>query len=109
MLCAGLQTLAVLNQEMIDDALRKVNPDFKDWQMRDLRRTARTLMTRAGVSREIAERCLGHELPGIERTYNRYAYTNEQREAFDKLAKMVERIIHSPTGNVVDMPKRKRG
>jgi tellurite resistance protein len=41
----------------------------KPWQHRDLRRTARTIMGRAGVSREIAEHCLAHALPLIERTY----------------------------------------
>jgi integrase len=30
------------------------------WRLHDLRRTARSLMSRAGVDADIAERCLGH-------------------------------------------------
>ena len=33
---------------------------FSDWTQHDLRRTARTLLSRAGVDHDIAERCLGH-------------------------------------------------
>jgi hypothetical protein len=51
--------------------LRRGNPDaeLEPWQHRDLRRTARTLMTRAEISNEIAEHCLAHVPPRIQRTY----------------------------------------
>ena len=81
--------------------------ELKPWQHRDLRRTARTLMARIGVSREVAEHCLGHVLPRIERTYNRYRYLPEKRAAFEQLAAHVERIIHPSTDNVVAMPARR--
>jgi hypothetical protein len=45
--------------------------EFKPWQHRDLRRTARTLMVHIGVTREVAEHYLAHAMPIIERTYNR--------------------------------------
>jgi len=35
------------------------------WVLHDLRRTARTLMSRAGVNSEIAEPCLGHVTGGV--------------------------------------------
>src|SRR5262249_3913700 len=34
------------------------------WRIHDLRRTARTLLSRAGIPADIAERCLGHALTG---------------------------------------------
>jgi hypothetical protein len=34
--------------------------------LHDLRRTARSLMSRAGVRPDIAERALGHAIPGVE-------------------------------------------
>ena len=37
-----------------------------DWTLHDLRRTARTLMSRAGVPSDHAERCLGHVMAGVE-------------------------------------------
>jgi hypothetical protein len=77
---------------------------LKPWQQRDLRRTANTLIVRAGVSCEISEHCLGHVMPSIERTYNRYDYVNEKRDAFEKLATLVERIINPPEQtNVVSL------
>jgi hypothetical protein len=45
---------------------------------RDVRRTARTLMTRAGVPSEIAESCIAHEIVGGEGVYNRYEYVAEK-------------------------------
>ena len=64
-----------------------------NWRLHDLRRTARTLMTRAKVSREHAERCLGHVIGGVEGTYNRYEYLDEKRQAFEALAIEVARIL----------------
>jgi integrase len=64
-----------------------------DWRIHDLRRTARSLMSRAGVSSDIAELCLGHVLPGIRATYDRHSYIDEKREAFEKLAALVAQIV----------------
>ena len=50
----------------------------------------------------MAEHCLGHVLSRIERTYNRYRYLPEKREAFEKMAEHVQRIVNPPAGaNVV--------
>ena len=49
------------------------------WQLRDLRRTARTLMGRAGVASEIAERALGHVMTLVRGTYDKYDYLRESR------------------------------
>jgi hypothetical protein len=43
------------------------------WTLHDLRRTARLLMSRAGVPSDHAERCLGRVLPGVRGTYDRHA------------------------------------
>jgi hypothetical protein len=58
-------------------------------------------MSRAGVSRDIAEHCLGHVMGKIERTYNRHDFLREKREAFERLAAFVQRIVNPPAGNVV--------
>jgi integrase len=74
--------------------------DIPHWTFHDLRRTARSLMSRAGVDVDIAERCLGHTIAGIRGVYDRHQYLEEKREAFEKLAGMVEMIV-SPRDNVV--------
>jgi integrase len=63
------------------------------WTIHDLRRTARSLMSRAGVSADIAERAIGHVIGGVRGIYDRFAYEGEKRAAFEALAKEVERIV----------------
>ncbi len=95
--------LSALRQQALE---RGGNPDqieLRPWQHRDLRRTAKTLMMRAGVSRDISEHCLAHAIGGVEGVYDRYDYLAEKREAFTRLAALVERIVHAPEGNVVPM------
>jgi integrase len=71
-----------------------------NWRLHDLRRTARSLLSRAGINSDIAERCLGHALPGIRATYDRHRYIEEMSFAFEALAALIERIV-SPTDTVV--------
>lgn len=66
-----------------------------DWRLHDLRRTARSLMSRAGVSREVAERVLGHAVPGIVGVYDRHDYLAEKRAALLKLGSLVSEIGQS--------------
>jgi integrase len=64
----------------------------KDWRIHDLRRTARSLMSRAGIQSEVAERVLGHVIQGVEGIYNRHGYDTEKAEALSKLARLIEQI-----------------
>jgi integrase len=84
--------------------LRKDNPDAElpRWTLHDLRRTARSLMSRAGVPSDHAERCLGHVLPGIRGTYDRHEYLKEKRRAFEALATLIDRIVN-PAENIVGL------
>jgi integrase len=59
---------------------------IKGWTLHDLRRTARSLMSRAGISTDHAERALGHVISGIRGTYDKYEYRDEKRRAFEALA-----------------------
>ena len=107
----GNQPMHGLNRlkRRLDYAMRaklaKIGEELEPWQLRDLRRTARTLMSRAGVGRDISERCLGHVIAGVEGIDNRHDYLREKREAFANLAALVERIVNPPD-NVIEMPKR---
>ena len=47
----------------------KLPKETPQWQIHDLRRTARSLMSRAGVLSDIGERCLGHSVGGVEGIY----------------------------------------
>src|SRR5262249_18398635 len=76
------------------------------WVIHDLRRSARSLMTRAGVEPDHAERALGHIIPGVRGVYDRHHFRDEKRAAFEALATQVERIINPPAGNVVTLHSR---
>jgi integrase len=62
------------------------------WTLHDLRRTARSLMSRAGVNKDIGERCLAHAIGGVSGVYDRHAYLEEKKAAFEALAALIERI-----------------
>jgi integrase len=76
------------------------------YRLHDLRRTSRSLLSRAGVDADTAERCLGHSLPGIRATYDLHKYLDEMRHAFEALAAQIETIIHPPEGAVIPMRRR---
>jgi len=67
-----------------------------DWWIHDIRRTARSLLSKAGISADIAELALGHVLKGVRATYDRHDYSGERRQAFEALACEVERITTDP-------------
>jgi len=84
----------------------KVEP-LPNWTLHDLRRTAKTLMVRAGVRPDISERVLGHVIAGVEGTYDRHSYAEEKRDALEKLAAMIERILNPLPSNVETLGERR--
>ena len=84
----------------------KVEP-IPNWTLHDLRRTAKTLMARAGVRPDISERVLGHVIAGVEGTYDRHSYADEKRDALEKLAEMIERILSPLPSNVQSLSERR--
>ncbi len=77
----------------------KVDP-LPNWTLHDLRRTAKTLMVRSGVRPDISERVLGHVIAGVEGTYDRHSYADEKREALEKLAAIIDRVLNPLPSNV---------
>jgi integrase len=73
------------------------------WTLHDLRRTARSLMSRAGVPTDHAERALGHVINGVRGTYDRHEYLAEKKAAFEAVAEQIRRIISPPGDNVVEL------
>ena len=52
---------------------------------------------------DIAERVLGHAIPGVEGIYDRHSYAKEKADALVSLAKLVERILNPPGHNIVPL------
>ena len=74
-----------------------------NWTIHDLRRCARSLLSRAGVNSDVAEKCLGHSRGDIIERYDRHTFLPEMAHAFEALAAQVETIVNPPTGDVADM------
>jgi integrase len=85
-----------------------VRVPLPQWQLHDLRRTARSLMSRAGIRPDVAERVLGHTIEGVEGVYDRHSYREEKADALKRLAVLVRAIINPRPDNVVhiDEPRR---
>jgi integrase len=88
----------------------KATPFYKkwNWTLHDIRRTSRSLMSRAGVRPDLAERVLGHAIAGVEGVYDRHSYDAEREAAVLSLANLIGEILHPPTkgGNVVSIKRR---
>jgi integrase len=76
------------------------------WTIHDLRRTARSLMSRASVATDHAERSLGHVLGGIRGVYDVYEYEKEKASAYEALARLISCIVN-PADNVRAIDERR--
>jgi integrase len=86
----------------------KLPPNMPKWAVHDLRRSARSLMSRAGVPSEHAERTLGHAILGIRGVYDRYSFGREKADALRRLAALIDAIVHERTADVLPMAKRRK-
>ena len=89
---AVLDAMRKAAEDAGDDPTRVETP--RNWTLHDLRRTAKTLMQRAGVRPDISERVLGHVIGGVRGTYDRHDFRDEKRDALEKLARQFDWIIH---------------
>ena len=95
-------------KRQLDKAIVKVRlqrgceETMPNWRLHDLRRSARTLMSRAGVLPDHMERCLGHIIGGVRGVYDRHDYFDEKKKAFETLETLINRILKAST-NVVDL------
>lgn len=77
------------------------------WVLHDLRRTAKSLMARAGVRPDVSERVLGHAIVGVEGVYDRHSYAAEKADALARLAGLVGTILEPQDNKVVPLRRRK--
>jgi len=92
----------------LDGELKKLLPDVQPWTIHDLRRTARSLMSRACVRPDIAERVLGHAIVGVEGVYDRHDYLEEKANAVSRLSALIGSIIAPRQANVVVLTGRQK-
>ena len=98
---------AALDRKLAEIRKAAGRKPMQPWVLHDLRRSSRSLMARAGISSDVAERVLGHVIPGVRGTYDRHEYRDEKLDALVKLDLQIGRILR-PGEKVVGFPKRKR-
>jgi integrase len=81
--------------------------EWKGWTIHDLRRTARTLLSRAGVLTEVSERVLGHAQAVLVDTYDQHDFVPEKADALAKLAAKIESIVWPPPPNVTALDQHR--
>jgi integrase len=98
---------AALDAKLAEIRKRNGRKPMTPWVLHDLRRSARSLMSRCNVPSDTAERVLGHTLQGVRAVYDRYEYRDEKRDALEKLGALIERVLH-PDAKVVGFPRKGR-
>jgi integrase len=76
------------------------------WQLRDLRRTATTLMAELGIAHHVADKVLNHssgQISGVAAIYNRFQYLDERKAALNTLGRFIATLIGRDPGNVVTL------
>ena len=78
-----------------------------DFDLHDLRRTARTGMSALRIAPHVAEAVLGHVLTGVAKHYDRHTYLPEKIEALSAWGRKVESQIAPAPDNVVSLGPRR--
>ena len=78
---------------------RKPGPNFlghsgvEHFTIHDLRRTFRTLLSKLGTRKDVAEKCMNHSLKGVEKTYDCYGFYPERVKALNILAELIIPLV----------------
>jgi len=69
-----------------------------NFRLHDLRRTARTLMSKLGVAEDIAELAIGHVRADLVARYNKDEAWESRRDAFTRVSDHVASLIGARAG-----------
>jgi integrase len=86
-----------LDKKIAEIRKREGRPPMAPWQIRDLRRSCRTLMIGIGIPETHAKAVNGHKIPGVDGVYNVWSYLPEKAAAIDKFIAHIEGLLSSPT------------
>lgn len=104
------ETLSGVVRE-ISAAMLKAGEARASFQMRDLRRTAETLLASVGISRDLRGQIQSHGLGGVQsRHYDRHNYALEKRAALEKWHRYLESLRRGDAAKIVkpEFKERKR-
>jgi integrase len=100
--------LPYICESTIGVAMGKVKHGLPHFTTHDFRRTARTHLAALGVDPHVAERCLNHQLKGVEGVYNRHDYFPERKLALEAWGQLLLRLERGEGGTVVAIASARR-
>lgn len=77
----------------LNQAVRSLEIEVRDFVIHDFRRTASTHLHEAGFNSDWIEKCLAHETKGIRGVYNRAQYADQRRDMLQWWADFVDSQI----------------
>lgn len=89
-------------------ALQALDHGLVQFTVHDLRRSSRSLMSELGVPFDVAEKILGHKLPGVAAIYDRGNSFQQQKIALERLADVIKGLTDgSPDENILSFARRR--
>lgn len=88
----------------LNQAVRSLEIDVRDFVLHDFRRTASTHLHETGFNSDWIEKALAHETKGIRGVYNRAQYLEQRREMLQWWADFVDSQIQDGRGKVIIGP-----
>ena len=85
--------VAINSCDQIKKRIDKLTGPLADWTWHDFRRTVETRMASLGIVREHRDAVLGHAKPGLQKTYNKFTYDLEKREALEAYGALLMEVV----------------
>lgn len=78
---------------MRDSMNKQAECELPHWTFHTTRRTVKTGLSRLKVEKDIRDRVLNHAKGGMDEIYDQYDYEDEKREAWQRWADRVEKLV----------------
>ncbi|MEI7444439.1 MAG: tyrosine-type recombinase/integrase [Burkholderiales bacterium] len=103
------ETLSVYVSEIASEMI-KAKEAAEDFDLRDIRRTAETMLARIGVSKDDRAQLLSHGLGGVQdRHYDKHDYDQQKRAALTRWEAHLDRIRDGRQDEKVVPMRRRKG
>ena len=104
-----IETVSVLDAHTAEKMLAGKEKEAREpFQLRDIRRTAETMLASLGVSSDVRAQLQSHGLGGVQqRHYDRHDYMLEKRQALETWRRHLERLKTGKPANVIPLTRRK--
>jgi len=97
----------IANFSGIKEKFDALMPGVESWRFHDLRRSMRTGLSALRIPDTVSELCIAHTQKGLHKVYDRHAYIDEKRHAFEAWENHVLAICEPGTpSNVIPIMAR---